>query len=219
MAPDTGSLRLSRLVKVGRQLDLVGLIHVSFYDRPGRRFPSWAIRLISRGGKTHLFTSRRTCRRRYEGRGTPLDRMDTAARRTRLWSRLACAEAAQKRIGPTINKVSRSRCTLRLLKSGFPDRRWSSDPEGVPIGPTADDPRRDQWPQQQWEAHWGHRATASRCATASGSTSCSHRQPPAFPRCGATGGAESAGLPRMSRSVVLRRGELGQATAVTALNV
>jgi hypothetical protein len=30
MAPDTGSLRLFRLVKVGRQLDLLGLIHVSF---------------------------------------------------------------------------------------------------------------------------------------------------------------------------------------------
>jgi hypothetical protein len=30
IAPDTGSLRLFRLVKVGRQLDLLGLIHVSF---------------------------------------------------------------------------------------------------------------------------------------------------------------------------------------------
>ena len=37
----------------------------------------------------------------------------------------------------------------------FPDRRWSTDPDGVPIGPTADDPRRDQWPQQQWEAALG----------------------------------------------------------------
>ncbi len=36
-----------------------------------------------------------------------------------------------------------------------PDRRWSSDPDGVPIGPTADDPRRDKWPQQQWEAALG----------------------------------------------------------------
>jgi hypothetical protein len=30
MAPNTGSLRLFRLVKVGQQLDLLGLIHVSF---------------------------------------------------------------------------------------------------------------------------------------------------------------------------------------------
>jgi hypothetical protein len=37
----------------------------------------------------------------------------------------------------------------------FPDRRWSSDPDGVPIGPTADDPRRDERPQQQWEAALG----------------------------------------------------------------
>jgi hypothetical protein len=70
----------------------------------------------------------------------------------------------------------------------FPDRRWSSDPDRVPIGPTADDPRRDQWPQQQREAALGASSHAFRCASASVSMSRSHCQPPPFPRCGATGG-------------------------------
>jgi len=66
-------------------------------------------------GKTHLFTSRRTCRRRYEGRGT-------------LWIEWI----------PRQDELDSEVATLRLLKSGFPGRRWSSDPEGVPIGPTAE---------------------------------------------------------------------------------
>jgi hypothetical protein len=39
MAPDTGSLRVFRLVKVGRQLDLLGLIHVSFLGSTREAIP------------------------------------------------------------------------------------------------------------------------------------------------------------------------------------
>jgi hypothetical protein len=82
-------------------------------------------------GKTHLFTSRRTCRRRYEGRGTLW--IEWIPRQDELDS-----EVASLALRPPRKGLGRRRCTLRLLKSGFPGRRWSSDPEGVPIGPTAE---------------------------------------------------------------------------------
>jgi hypothetical protein len=104
--------------------------------------------------------------------------MDTAARRTRLGSRLACAEAPPRkglgrrlttRLGADARRdpssqvfpIGVGRAILRACRSG---RR------GMTLGEI-------NGRSNNGRPHWGHRATASRCATASVSTSRSHCQP------------------------------------------
>jgi hypothetical protein len=125
------------------------------------------------------FTSRRTCRRHDEGRGTPLDRMDTAARRTRFWSRLACAQAPpRKGVGRRLTRRlgAGARCDsssqVFLIDLGRPIlKARRSGRRRMTLGEI-------NGRSNNGRPHWGHRASASRCATASVSTSCCHCQPP-----------------------------------------